>query len=84
MSWKNPTPSSISFKDAKSNTSGTRLCILAFTGNKDSNQLDDIKSLLSPRSPGSPAEDSYFHDDQEGGELEIGRRRTAEELARDY
>ena len=75
MSVNKPVPESINFKDAKSSSSGVRLCILAFTGSKTQTNLDDVSQLVTPRSDG---EESEIDGDEE---LEVGRRRTADELA---
>lgn len=44
--------------DSRNCQSPTRIALLAFTGARDANDLDDVSRLLSPRSPGGADDDS--------------------------
>ena len=56
---REPEPTRIS--DAKNSQCPTRLCILVYTGSKDSHDLDDVRHLLSPQSEGEESDEDTSH-----------------------
>ena len=61
---REPAPSRIS--DAKNSQSSTRLGIFAYTGSKDSTELNDVRHLMSPESEAEDSDDEKNRGRHEG------------------
>ena len=62
------TPAPTRINDAKTSQSSTRLGIFAFTGSRDSTELNDVKHLMSPESEAEDSQDENHarHDGEDG------------------